>query len=156
MCEHRTCMWSIIDRRYKKFSFYFQLKIWPDCFYSSRRNNCRHFFFYLFSYNREYQANEYSYSLFSFIVNTFIFLITLYIEEILSYVGEFKHLNSNLLKCRSNKKIFLIISVFCYWKNHTFFWLELSYARFLHSFHSDECACPVREKWGEDEFFFLS
>jgi hypothetical protein len=92
------------------------------------------FFFYLFSYNREYEANKYSYSLFSFI---FFFDQIIHYKKLFPF-RKFKHLNSSLLKCRSNKKIFLIISVFfLFIEKHTFslvfiLLLELSYAR-LHT-----------------------
>lgn len=87
----RTCMWSIIDRIYKKFClvlFPFPIKNIIRLFLFKYTKQLSHFFFfYLFSYNKEYEANKYSYSLFSFIVNTFIFLITLCITRKFPYVG---------------------------------------------------------------------
>ncbi len=161
----RTCMWSIIDRIYKKFClvlFPFPIKNIIRLFLFKYTKQLSHFFFfYLFSYNKEYEANKYSYSLFSFIVNTFIFLITLLYYKKISICRKFKHLNSNLLKCRSNKKIFPTISVFFYlWRKSlrflSSFWLELSYAKsYTCSSLTNLCVWRERNGWRWIFFFYV-
>jgi hypothetical protein len=131
-------MRSIIDRMcirsFILFCFHFQLRIWPDCFYSSIRNNCRIFFSFICSLTIENSKPISVHILYSYIIaNTFL-LLDYILKSFICW--EFKHLNSKLLMCGRNKKILLIISVVpyltikAYVLSHSFLLSQTCCARF--------------------------